>query len=178
MITRRNIIKEKRESKNISLEELSSKLNISLNELKKIENFEVQIDYKKLNIIKDELDITDQEIKEYFDSFYEVKTNESKTIKVAVSLFLIAFAFSIFFYVETFGIRSTNYFYIWIIGLFGFSFLIGSYSLFCFSKSKISNLKYIIYLVILTILLGFSLYIYFKAFGMIYRDNLTFKPIY
>ena len=35
MITRRNIIKEKRESKNITLEELSSKLNISLNELKK-----------------------------------------------------------------------------------------------------------------------------------------------
>lgn len=178
MIKKRNVFKEKREINNISLEELSSKLNITPYQMKRIENFESVVDYKNVEILKEELGISDLEIKEYYDNYYYIKSNESKIIRRTVSLFLAAFAYSVFFYVQTFvkG-RQVDYFYTicWLVGVFGFSFLIGSFSLFCLSKDKISNLKYYIFLIILIILLGFSIYFYYKGFKMIYDFNLIYK---
>lgn len=171
MITKRNIFKEKRIEKGMSLKELSNNLNTNVFELKLVESFDKTPNLKYLKQMKEVLCINDEEMKEYFNDYYEMKSSESKAIKNTVSLCFAAFAFSLFFMVILYakGALNGNYYKTLVLGLIGFSFLVGSFASFVFSKNKISNFKFIIYLIVLIVLFILCLVIYYKCYDLVYR---------
>ncbi len=162
MILKRNIFKEKRESKELSLEELSEQLGIDSKELNKIENFEKEIDYSSLSKIKKILDINDQEVKEYFDNYYEIKSKESKAIKRSLVLNLSSLIYVLTYLpiIITDWISLNNMKFFFLVTFIGTTLLVGSYTSFVGSKGQISRKKYNIYLVIYTILFVLTLAAY------------------
>lgn len=154
MILNRNIFKEKREAKNLSVEDLANELGIKINELKEIEDFEKEIDYKNLAKIKEILDINDQEIKDYFENYYKIKTKETNVIRKYLVLHFFSFAYLLSYIpmIATQWVSLDSMKYVFTISLIGFCVLVGSYTSFLCSKKFISNKKYFSCLILFTIL--------------------------
>lgn len=158
MILKRNIFKEKRESKGLSLDDLANKTGIETSELEEIESFEKEIEYKNLNKLKEILEINDQDIERYFNYYYEIKTKESKVIKNNLVLNLSSLAYVLCYFLLFAISIDVKLFFIYIV--IGYTFIVGSYVSLVASKNLISKNKYYFLLGIFTILFILTLAVF------------------
>ena len=158
MILKRNIFKEKRESKGLSLDDLGAKTGIESSELEEIESFDKEVEYKDLNKLKEILEINDEDIEKYFNYYHEIKTKESKVIKNNLILNLSSLAYVLCYFLLLLISIDVKLFFIYVV--IGYTFIVGSYVSLIASKNLISDKKYYLLLGIFTILFILTLAVF------------------
>ena len=158
MILKRNIFKEKRESKGLSLDDLGVKTGIESSELEEIESFDKEVEYKDLNKLKEILEINDEDIEKYFNYYHEIKTKESKVIKNNLILNLSSLAYALCYFLLFLISIDVKLFFIYVV--IGYTFIVGSYVSLVASKNLISDKKYYLLLGTFTILFILTLAVF------------------
>lgn len=163
MIKYKNIFKIKREVSGFSLEEVSSKIGINKNNLKKVENFSKMIPYNSINSIQELLDITDSEINEYFSLFSEIEKKEKTEIRKNITFLLGSLGYSIAHCVFTccLGYKHDYWLYMFISAIIASFILFSSFGHICASRGFIHNSKFFILLIISIFLFIISIIAYF-----------------